>query len=325
MATVQTRKGGLEMTMEKAKRLVVVLFAMAFLLGSCNFKTLDPAARPEPVIGAHHIVALGDPHYSGNLSEMKNEAKNAVIASINEWPDVKLVAVVGDLCETVGTPAEYEAAGVFMEKLKKPKALIVGNHDYFYKNELAGGSDPDPADSATRAAKLEQFMSTFGINALYYSRPLGDYILIFLSTDNLTSEDFAAMSTAQLDWFRAELAKNRNTPTIVFFHAPLKGTLIGDDRSKFFAQPDGEIAPLLKENPQVFLWVSGHIHRDEFQLGDKLYLGRVYDVALSDMDRWTIRTASLYLYPDRVVIRAWNHRKGFWEDGKDVTVARPAL
>jgi Icc protein len=315
------------MAMEKTRRVMfIVTLVFVSLLSSC-LHARDPnlAARPEPVSGVHHVVALGDPHYSGNLSEMKNEAKNAVIASINEWPDVKLVAVVGDLCETVGTPAEYEAAGAFMEKLKKPKALIVGNHDYFYKNELAGGSDPDPADATIRAAKLEQFKSTFGINVLYYSKPLGDYLLIFLSTDNLTSEDFAAMSTAQLDWFRAELAKNRNTPTIVFFHAPLRSTFTNNDRPKFVAQPDGEIEPLLKENPQVFLWVSGHIHRDEFQLGDKLYLDRVYDVALSDMDRWTIRTASLYLYPDRVVIRAWNHRKGFWEDGKDVIVARPAL
>jgi Icc protein len=315
------------MAMEKTRRVTfIVTLVFVSLLSSClHARAPNLAARPEPVSGVHHVVALGDPHYSGNLFEMKNEAKNAVIASINEWPDVELVAVVGDLCETVGTPAEYEAAGAFMEKLKKPKALIVGNHDYFYKNELAGGSDPDPADATIRAAKLEQFKSTFGINAIYYSKPLSDYLLIFLSTDNLTSEDFAAMSTAQLDWFRAELAKNRNTPTIVFFHAPLKGTFTGDDRSKFVAQPDGAIEPLLKENPQVFLWVSGHIHRDEFQLGDKLYLDRVYDVALSDMDRWTIRTASLYLYPDRVVIRAWNHRKGFWEDGKDVTVARPAL
>lgn len=310
--------------MNKTKRLAVFLLGMVFLLAACNLiRNGDSTARPEPASGAHHIVVLGDPHYPGKNPEMKN----AVIASINEWPDVELVAVVGDLCDEVGRPAEYEAAGAFMGKLKKPKALIVGNHDYFYKNELAGGSDPDPADSATRAAKLDQFKLTFGMDSLYYSKPLGDYLLIFLSTDNLTSENFAEMSSAQLDWFRAELAKNRNTPTIVFFHAPLKGTLTLYDRPKFFAQPDGAIEQILNENPQAFLWVSGHVHlsanRNEFQRGDKLYLERVHDVALSDMDRSTIWTTSLYLYPDRVVVRAWNHRKGLWENSKDVTALRP--
>jgi hypothetical protein len=304
----------------------IVTLVFVFLFASCQHAAIpDTPARPEPVSGAHHIVALGDPHYPGKFPEVK-EAKDAVIATINEWPDVELVAVVGDLCETVGTPAEYKAIGTFMGNLnKKPKALIVGNHDYFYNDVLAGGSDPDPAPPLIKAAKLERFKSTFGMDSLYYSKTLGNYLLIFLSTDNLSSDYFAAMSTGQIDWFSSELTKNRNTPTVVFFHAPLKGTLDNNNKPKFFAQPDGEIEAILKENPQVFLWLSGHVHPATLQYGDKLYLDRVREVSLPDLERWEIRTTSLYLHPDRVVIRAWNHHKGAWEPDKDATIMRPVL
>ncbi len=41
------------------------------------------------------------------------------------------------------------------------------------------------------------------------------------------------------------------------------------------------------------------------------------------MNRWTMWTTSLYLYPDRVEVRTWNHRWGFWESRKDLSIASP--
>jgi 3',5'-cyclic-AMP phosphodiesterase len=312
--------------MKKAKSLAIILLGMALLLGACNlFRTFDPDARPEPISNAHHIVVLGDPHYPGTNPEMKN----AVIASINDWPDVELVVILGDLTEKAGRASEYEVSGTYINKLKKPRALIVGNHDYIYEDELIGGAGLVLANASTRSAKLERFKSTFGMETLYYSMPMDGYLLIFLSTDHLKSRNFAEISSAQLTWFRAELAKNRSIPTIVFFHAPLQGTLASYDTPNFVAKPDDLIEHALSENPQVFLWVSGHVHitarNAEFQIGDKLFLGRVRDIPCADMNHWTIWTTSLYLYPDRVVVRAWNHRWGFWEDREDLTVMRPTL
>lgn len=303
---------------------VLVLFAVSWLLGSCTLlQHRVPDARPEPVAGAIHIVVMGDPHYPGKSPDRKE----AVLRSIGEWPDVALVAVVGDLVEDVGRPAEYEAAKAFFGNLPKPAAFIVGNHDYWYADEKGGSGQRVPGTAPMRAEKLDRFRAAFGMRELYYEKRLGGYRLIFLSADHLTSRDFAEMSPAQLDWLRAELGRDRDVPTIVFFHAPLQGTLERYDIPDFVAKPDDVIGEILETNPQVFLWVSGHVHLSarsaSYPGGDRLFAGRVRSVSVPDLDRWTIWTTSLYLHPDRVEVKTWNHRWGFWERHKDLTVPLP--
>ncbi len=61
--------------------------------------------------------------------------------------------------------------------------------------------------------------------AVYYSEQLGRYRLVFLAVDSLDSVVLAQMSQGQLQWLRQELAGHRQEPTIIFFHAPLSGTL----------------------------------------------------------------------------------------------------
>jgi predicted MPP superfamily phosphohydrolase len=302
----------------------IALFALVFLLSSCAlFRSYQPDAKPEPVAAAKHILVLGDSHYPGKYPENKE----AVIRSINGWPDVALVAVVGDLNEDIGRPKEYEASKAYFGNLQKPAAFVVGNHDYWYEDTKGEINQRVMAGTQTRQEKLDRFRAAFEMKELYYSKRLGGYLLIFLSTDHLESRDFAEMSSAQVDWFKAELERNRDLPTIVFFHAPLQGTLESYDVPKFVAKPDDIIEHFLAANPQVFLWVSGHVHLSvrsaSYPGGDKLFLGRVRSVSCPDMNRRTIWTTSLYLYPDRVEVRTWNHRWGFWESQKDLIVASP--
>jgi len=304
---------------------VLVLIAVSWLLGSCALmKPRVPDAKPEPVAGAVHIVVVGDPHYPGKSPDRKE----AVLRSISEWPDVALVAVVGDLVEDVGRPAEYEAAKAFFGSLQKPRAFIVGNHDYWYADEKNEGATRLPGTAATRAEKLDRFRAAFGMRELYYEKRLGGYRFVFLSADHLTSRHFTEISPAQLGWLRDELGRDRNVPTIVFFHAPLQGTLERYDFPDFIAKPDDVIGEILEANPQVFLWVSGHVHLSarsaSYPGGDRLYAGRVRSVSVPDLNRWTIWTTSLYLHPDRVEVRTWNHRWGFWERHMDLTVLPPA-
>jgi hypothetical protein len=67
-----------------------------------------------------------------------------------------------------------------------------------------------------------------------------------------------------MGWLGSELKKSQDTPTIIFFHAPLKGTLRDYNRNAntpdYIAQPHERIHEMLKRNPQVFLWVSEHTH-----------------------------------------------------------------
>lgn len=162
---------------------------------------------------------------------------------------------------------------------------------------------------------------------LFYSRRVGPYQLIFLSTDDLYSDNLCEMSGKQIDWWQSELRKNKNVPTIVFFHAPLKGTLTGSfkllDKDSGIAQPHRKIHNILLENPQVFLWISGHVHikptHDSFNHTVNTYEKQVIVIPNPDMKddskgRTDIWTNSLYLYPDKVVVRTYDHKNGYWWD-----------
>jgi len=74
-------------------------------------------------------------------------------------------------------------------------------------------------------------------------------------------------------------------------------------------------------NAQIFLWVSGHTHtpatNESFASGINLYEKQVTNIHNGDMNRGTIWTNSLYLYPDKVVIKTFNHKKGVWMENTE--------
>ena len=262
----------------------------------------------------HHLVVLGDMHLPGNNLALKAQ----VLQTINAWRDVEAVVAVGDLCEGDGSAAEYAAIKSFFEPLAKPLLPVVGNHDFIY-SRFQKGTKSVRGDAEERETRLRRFRETFGLSSIHYSTTVGDYALIFLSTD--APGHLAEISPAQIDWFRQELARHRQRPTLVFFHAPLEGTLdtYNDKVNKpnFVAQPAATLRTVLAENPQVFLWVSGHTHtspsRASFAAPVNLYDGRVTNIHCTDMqDREVLWTNSLFLYPDRVVVKTFDHAKGAW-------------
>jgi hypothetical protein len=195
-----------------------------------------------------------------------------------------------------------------------------------------------------RSKKLERFKETFGLPEIFYSRRAGDYLLVFLTSDGLYNNNYCEMSDRQLDWFSKELRDNRDTPTIVFYHAPLEGTYssvsITQNKSSdsYNAEPADKIRAILKDNPQVFLWLAGHLHlapqNKDFKSKQNFYDNRVMVVHCSDMNGSSIMTEndrkgtrhnnlwsnSLFLYPDLVVVRNYDHRQGFWMKDLDRVV-----
>ncbi len=269
-----------------------------------------------------HLVILGDPHLPGNHIELKKQ----VIQTVNTWKDVDMVVAVGDLCEDRGTKEEYVAVNVFFATLKWSFSPIVGNHDYLYADGLNAKGKRHKADTETREAKLRTFRETFGLQEIFYSKAVGGYYLIFLSPDS--PENLARISQKQLLWLRAALDTNKKLPTIIFFHAPLEGT-VRNENPNFLAQPAGSIHDLLMNNRQVFLWVSGHTHTtpgdDSFASAINIYENRVTNIHNSDMNREIIWTNSLFLYPDKVVVRTYNHRKSVWLPELERTFVSPKL
>jgi 3',5'-cyclic-AMP phosphodiesterase len=278
----------------------------AFLPKAAKAKASTPAY--------HHLVVLGDLHLPGGNLAIKEQ----VLQTINAWNDLEMVVAVGDLCEEDGSAAEYRMIKSFFAKLTKPLLPIVGNHDFIY-SWFKKGAKSVRGDAENREQRLHRFRDTFGLSSGYYSRMAGDYTLIFLSTDS--PGHLAEISPTQTAWFGQELERNRQRPTIVFFHAPLDGTLDSYNNSvntpNFVAQPALTIRNLLADNPQVFMWVSGHTHtppsRESFASAINLYDGRVMNIHCTDMqDRNVAWTNSLFLYPDRVVVKTYDHGKGAW-------------
>jgi hypothetical protein len=127
---------------------------------------------------------------------------------------------------------------------------------------------------------------------------------------------------------RAELRRHSTTPTVIFFHAPLRGTLLDfNDRvnkDDYVAQPHAELRELLLENRQVFLWVAGHMHvsatNESYRSPINLFEGQVATVHVTDMQRARIWTTSLFLFPDRVVVKTFDHKQRAWVEELERTV-----
>jgi Icc protein len=308
--------------------LLIVLLAWASTGGSQPVRAAVPPGEARPEAGKqadHHLVVLGDPHIPGKSLAVKQR----VLKRIGAWSDVEGIVAVGDLCADRCTREEVAAVQAFFGGLAKPLLPIAGNHDALYEDFTDPKGKRVRASPETVARKLSRFREAFGLTAIHYHRKVGPYLLVFLSTDR---PDFlAGLSAAQFAWLRGTLEENRQTPTLVFFHAPLQGTLrdYNDyaNTPHFVAQPAEAIRDLLKRHPQVFLWVSGHMHitprEESFASPINLYDRRVMNIHVPDMNRKAIWTVSLFLYPDRVVVRTYDHQTGAWLKELDRTVPAP--
>jgi len=302
-----------------------IVAALALVVCLCACGKL-PHETTETSRAYHHLVILGDPHLPGRDLENKKH----VLEKINSWDDVEMVIAVGDICEYFGTDAEYAAAKEFFSILHKPLYSIAGNHDYIYESSVEPNSKRlSMGSQATQQAKLGQFRKTFGLTHHFYSRNVGGYLLVFLSTDHLNY--LSGMSEQEIAWLRSELGENLKTPTIIIFHGPLKGTLRDYKRfvntPNYIAQPTETIHEILMNNPQVFLWVSGHTHtpplEESYASPVNVYAGQVTNIHNKDMNSGTIWTNSLYLYPDRVVVKTFNHQEEIWLPAFDRTITLP--
>ena len=279
-----------------------------------------------------HLVLLSDPHLPGRILPVKEKA----LQTINSWADVDMVAVVGDICNDLGTKEEYAFAKNFFSRLKAPLYPVTGNHDYIYEDAKALGKRVRASPEARRA-RLDLFKETFGLTDWRYSRKAGPYLLLFLSVDSLGSSLLAELSEESLNWMQRELKQNADCPAIVFYHAPLKGTVMSSNRgaetADFVAQPYWKISEIISAHPQIFLWVSGHMHiaptNARFNDPVNLFGNQVTTIHICDMDgrsylaesdlettkHQAVWTNSLYLYRDLVLVKTYDHEKGQWMEG----------
>jgi len=305
---------------------VVPLFLGLLLLLVATGGSAAPLASGT---GSTRLVVLGDPHLPGN----RPEAKARVLQDINGWEDVARVVVVGDLCQTTGTEREYTFARDFFRELVKPLSLVGGNHDYVFSDAaFASEGVFRLATPAERSRKLDRFMRTFGRQELSSTLDLAGYHLVFLTIDSLDGQTFARISEERLKWLEWTLYENRQRPTLVFTHAPLwppQVTASDPKLQHYVSQPQDRLLALIQKNPQVVLWVAGHVHLGALNpvaIGPANRIGATTVINNGDLDgrsllngtapplqpHTTIWSTSLYLHPDKIAVRVYDHTAGAW-------------
>ncbi len=166
----------------------------------------------------------------------------------------------------------------YMEQIEAPVYYILGNHENheprsrsFWKT-LLGFSNTyysfnKPLETAEGEGKVIYHFIALDDN---YFFPLSDTTILW---DQQGQETEFGIDNVQLNWLRHDLAANRDKPTIILFHVPLKvgdtnndGVYFIQNQYKWFThqgdQSDHAVFDLIADNPQIKLIVTGHNHEN---------------------------------------------------------------
>ena len=100
------------------------------------------------------------------------------------------------------------------------------------------------------------------------------------------------------------------------------------DKPRNYVQPAKVIGKLLQANPQILLWVSGHTHTSPKNPSFSNPVNQIAGTAILDVynptwDGKQVWTNSLYLYPEKIQIRTYSHKKHQWLPQFDRTIIVP--
>ncbi len=197
--------------------------------------------------------ALTDLHIQNkNASAIYNSHLKMALRNIYN-SDSKGIFVAGDLIN-MSAESDYLFYKNILEEEKNDNAkniyYALGNHEYMYQNNIV-----DAIDLFKRELNLENH---------YYSIELEEHKFIMLGSDDISS--LGKMNNIQIQWLKEELAKtDKNKPTFIFLHQPLKDTVSGSLETLFgqldhgFGSCRDTLRDILKKYPNAILF-SGHSH-----------------------------------------------------------------
>ncbi|EKD83531.1 MAG: metallophosphoesterase [uncultured bacterium] len=254
-----------------------------------------------------------------DLHTRKETYDNLVLAikAINKIPGIKATAITGDLVYKIGSPAEYSLLAKALSNSSIPIWAVPGNHDIIYKDyynpDRNAKNEKLRTTAPERKAKIERFRKLLRLKSARYTRQVGGHLLVFLPNDHLDKYcKLVTLSSATLNFLKKTLAENRDIPTIIFCHGPLLGSYHrkgGLPDLQATAQPAAKIRSILKKNPQVFLWVSGHIHMSP---GSSNFAAKVNKVdKVTNIHTPPVKPDSVWvqvlkLSPEKAVVRTYN-------------------
>lgn len=211
----------------------------------------------------------------GDLQYWKAEVENLAykMEQIKRYdPDFSIV--MGDVGGSKMRSVEglYETKD-YVSMAGAPFHLIYGNHDVEYWPDNIYQYDPD---AAYKAVFDECPFCSYVFNGV---------LIVCLSIERQPFESFITpytvyISDSQYEWAKKEIESNKEKPCIIIAHAPVAGSGLRCDRPMHNAALDTYLdqtfnaerwIELLRDNPQIKVWVSAHFH-----------MGHDYETAITE-------------------------------------------
>jgi len=276
----------------------------------------------------YHIVLIADLHLPWRSKKFPKTIegenifaqKKKMIDNINSWKDAREVALLGDFPARYGNEEEFLAVDKVLNEISLPKYIVIGNHDYAYRDKPSKKGKLKRGTYEERVKKLNAFKERYKMPNFYYSRAVGNYRLLYLAPDTCSNLN-VELSQKQLEWIRQEILNHKNGPIIFFCHAPLTNTLKNYssfvNKPQSVANPENALKEILKYAPKGSLWVSGHTHtppENESYADDAVnrYNDNLVNIHNPTIDAKHLYTNSLFLYDDRAVVKTFDHKSNMW-------------
>jgi hypothetical protein len=304
------------------------------------------APQPPPGRFLFSIALCNDLHMgetvAGKVGGLPSIQGISQVPGLPPYPEVMLESLVEDASDlgaqyllaagditAEAVPVDLSRAGQLLRRFGRYRSeyfVTRGNHDRAHTGT---------AYSTCRVGQWQGndcFHDHFfpGDEPTYFSRELSGLRVIGLDTYDKpgNGSDAGELSSDQLGWFRAELAKHRDQPTIVFGHHPLIVSESPFPTTASNTLSAAQVATVLADYsraPGLFLHHAGHTHRNKRTFSpiaprvtlQEIAAGKEYPGGFSLLRLYTGGFALNFYKSRSDAARAWSERSrqeisGIW-------------
>ena len=221
-------------------------------LSTSYFIEMDDTLKLKKSNYLYNFQVLSDLHIEEGAANHQSHLLTALKEILQYAGNSEAVFTVGDNTNR-GKDTDYillqnTIGQIFKEDITHPQIYFsMGNHEYMY--------------ASTYEQAIASFKEYTGMPNIYYSVDIKGSKFIVLGSNVKTLE--GKIDTQQLEWLKNELSSvDKNKPTFIFVHQPLKDTVSGSIGSQGWDGMRGEastIKELLKDYPNAVVF-SGHTH-----------------------------------------------------------------